>query len=151
MCLLKLRRDLVYAGVSALQLSRGAGPFDRSTDPFPFDRPDPPPNAGERRDARRRATTRRPSAPRRPHEAGLQAAFRFIKGCRVRSARRKSDEDTPRRFSLTSRVVDRRAKRANKRWNYRCQVHQAVHFQSSKLEIRLFLIAEYSDFFSFHF
>lgn len=44
------------------------------------------PHAGERRDARRRATTRRPSAPRRPHEAGL-AAFRFIKGCRVRSGR----------------------------------------------------------------
>lgn len=41
---LKLRRDLVYAGESALQLSRGAEPFDRSTDPFPFDRPDPPPN-----------------------------------------------------------------------------------------------------------
>jgi len=52
---LKLRRDFVCAGESALQLNRGAGPFDRSTDLFPF-RPHPHRPSGC--DATRRETTR---------------------------------------------------------------------------------------------
>jgi len=87
-----------------------------------------------RDDARRRgAQARRDARTRRDYRppSGL------LRDARVCSAQRKSDENTSRRFSLTKGVVDRRTKRANKRWNYRCQIYQAVHFQSPILETRL--------------